>query len=99
MAPEFIAQKKQTEVQPQAKLYKKGLHHGSMKIGIPKEVTLQENRVPLTPSSVGYLTGLGCEIILQAGCGENANFKTTSIARMAAKSCIVLKRFTKPIPY
>ena len=75
MAPEFIAQKKQTEVQPQAKLYKKGLHHGSMKIGIPKEVTLQENRVPLTPSSVGYLTGLGCEIILQAGCGENANFQ------------------------
>ena len=75
MAPEFVAQKKQAEVQPQAKLYKKGLHHGSMKIGIPKEVTLQENRVPLTPSSVGYLTGLGCEIILQAGCGENANFQ------------------------
>lgn len=75
MSHELIASAKMTEVQPKAKLYKKGLHDGSMRIGIPKEVTLQENRVPLTPSSVGYLTGLGCELILQSGCGENANFQ------------------------
>jgi alanine dehydrogenase len=61
-----------TETQVQ---FKKKLHPSqTLRIGIPKEITFQENRVPLTPAAVGYLVGLGHEIIIQSKCGENANF-------------------------
>lgn len=63
-----------TEAQTQVQMLKKQKHSHSLRIGIPKEITFQENRVPLTPAAVGYLVGLGHEIIIQSNCGENANF-------------------------
>jgi alanine dehydrogenase len=61
-----------TETQVQLKQLTKNNNHTS--IGIPKEITFQENRVPLTPSAVQYLVSQGIEIKIQSGCGENANF-------------------------
>ena len=47
---------------------------GRVYIGIPKETTLQENRVALVPSSVATLTSRGHRILLQSGAGEKANY-------------------------
>ncbi|MEP1092121.1 MAG: Re/Si-specific NAD(P)(+) transhydrogenase subunit alpha [Rhizobiaceae bacterium] len=43
-------------------------------IGTPKESTKGENRVAMTPQSVGELQKLGFECIIQAGAGKAARF-------------------------
>ncbi len=40
-----------------------------MRIGVPKEIKVEEHRVGLTPESVGRLAGLGHEVVVQAGAG------------------------------
>lgn len=43
-------------------------------IGIPKEITYQENRVPLVPEAVKFLTDNGHRIMVEAGAGTSAHF-------------------------
>ena len=43
-------------------------------IGIPKEVTMQENRVALVPSSVATLIGHGHRVVVEAGAGDKSNY-------------------------
>src|SRR5690606_20015814 len=51
-----------------------GIKKDSLFIGIPKEISFQENRVPLTPLSVALLIENGHEVILESGAGDVANF-------------------------
>ncbi|HAD14142.1 MAG TPA: alanine dehydrogenase [Saprospirales bacterium] len=51
-----------------------GQRHHHLSIGIPKETTLQENRVALVPNSVATLTAHGHEVIVEAGAGEKSRF-------------------------
>ncbi len=51
--------------------------HKQLKIGIPSEEHEMESRVPLTPEAVEILTGLGHEVILEAGAGRAANYLDT----------------------
>ena len=44
------------------------------KIGVPKEIYLNECRVAATPNTVKKLQKLGFEILIQSGAGEAANF-------------------------
>jgi NAD(P) transhydrogenase subunit alpha len=43
-----------------------------MKIFIPSETRVGERRVAMVPDLVGKLTGLGLEVIVEAGAGENS---------------------------
>lgn len=43
-------------------------------IGIPREITLQENRVALVPSSVATLIAHGHRIVVETGAGEKSNY-------------------------
>ena len=45
-----------------------------LQIGIPKESSFQENRVSLTPDSVGLLVANGHNIIIEKGAGIPSNF-------------------------
>jgi alanine dehydrogenase len=60
-------------------------YNKSISIGIPKEVTFQENRVPLTPSAVKYLNGLGIQIHVERGIGLNANFSDAQYSEAGAE--------------
>jgi alanine dehydrogenase len=55
-----------------------------LRIGIPKEGRLQENRVALVPSSVGTLTGAGHEVVIERGAGVKANFSDRDYAEAGA---------------
>jgi alanine dehydrogenase len=44
-------------------------------IGIPKESSFQENRVSLTPDSVGLLIANGNTVIIEKGAGLSSNFQ------------------------
>tara|TARA_Y100000590_G_scaffold468108_1_gene649523 strand:+ start:312 stop:1433 length:1122 start_codon:yes stop_codon:yes gene_type:complete len=45
-----------------------------MRIGIPKEIKPQENRVGLTPDSVKKLTSNGHQVLVEKNCGFEAGF-------------------------
>lgn len=45
-----------------------------MKIGVPKESVLHEQRVALVPATVGQLVKLGAELLVEAGAGAGARF-------------------------
>ena len=54
-------------------------------IGIPKEVSFQENRVPLTPLSVALLVNNGHEVMMESNAGQAANFLDKDYAEQGAQ--------------
>lgn len=73
-----------TQAETLAQVIKVNPRNHSMNIGIPKEVTFQENRVPLTPSAVQYFTSNGHKITIEAGAGRNANFSDNQYSESGA---------------
>ncbi|MBV6439557.1 MAG: alanine dehydrogenase [Haliscomenobacteraceae bacterium CHB4] len=59
--------------------------HQRLFIGIPKEMTLQENRVALVPHSVATLTAHGHRIVVETGAGEKAGFSDLDYSEARAK--------------
>ena len=72
--PSFGDLAREASLQPQEKLVRVSDAMNSLSIGIPKEITYQENRVPLSPMAVQLLVDQGHSIQLESGCGEKANF-------------------------
>ena len=72
--PSFGDLAREASLQPQEKLVRLSDTMKSISIGIPKEITYQENRVPLSPMAVQLLVDQGHSIQLESGCGEKANF-------------------------
>lgn len=58
--------------------------HQRLSIGIPKETTLQENRVALVPNSVATLTAHGHEVLVECGAGEKARFSDIDYSEAGA---------------
>ena len=56
-----------------------------MKIGVPKEIKPQENRIGLTPDSVKTLTSSGHEVLVQSDGGFEAGFDDNQYKSSGAK--------------
>ena len=56
-----------------------------MKIGVPKEIKPQENRIGLTPDSVKTLTSSGHEVLVQSDGGFEAGFDNSQYKSAGAK--------------
>ena len=56
-----------------------------MIIGVPAEVKNNENRIGLTPDSVKHLSGIGNEILVQAGAGTNIGYTNDLYINAGAK--------------
>ena len=54
-------------------------------IGVPKETTLQENRVALAPHAVSTLTAHGHRVVVETGAGEKAHFSDYEYAEAGAQ--------------
>lgn len=54
-------------------------------IGIPKECTLQENRVALVPEAVARLVNNGHRVIIEAGAGKGAHYEDRDYSEVGAK--------------
>ncbi|MBK6932757.1 MAG: alanine dehydrogenase [Saprospirales bacterium] len=59
--------------------------HQPLFIGIPKETTLQENRVALVPHSVATLVANGYRILVEAGAGQKAKFNDHDYSEAGAE--------------
>ena len=56
-----------------------------MKIGVPREIKPQENRIGLTPESVKTLTSQGHEVLVESDGGFEAGFDNDQYKRAGAK--------------
>jgi len=59
---------------PQEEMLEVKKNFQSLYIGIPKEISYQENRVSLSPDAVALLVSNGHKIVIEKGAGVNANF-------------------------
>ncbi len=56
-----------------------------MKIGVPKEIKAEENRVALTPAGVSALVGHGHTVLVEKGAGVGSGLLDEEYAAMGAK--------------
>jgi alanine dehydrogenase len=64
----------ESQFRPQPEMLQVQQKPGKLFIGIPKEATLQENRVALVPSSVETLVGHGHRVVVEKDAGEKSNY-------------------------
>ncbi len=82
-------------LQPQEAMLKTGRKKGRLTIGIPKETSFQENRIALTPLSVGLLVENGHEVILESGAGSKSNFQDHHYSEQGAQIVYDVKEVFK----
>jgi alanine dehydrogenase len=58
---------------------------GGLVIGIPRETTLQENRVALIPSAVAALTARGHRILIESGAGLKSHYSDHEYSEAGAE--------------
>ena len=56
-----------------------------MRIGVPKEIKPQENRIGLTPESVKILVSEGHEVLIENNGGFEAGFENDQYIKAGAK--------------
>ncbi len=69
---------------PQEQMMGVGRRKKSLFIGIPKEVSFQEHRVPLDPSSIAVLVGRGHEVVIERCAGQPAQFQDNDFSEAGA---------------
>lgn len=70
---------------PQEEMLELSRKGASLSIGIPKETSFQETRVPLVPSAVGLLTAHGHQVMIETDAGKPANFQDKDYAEAGAQ--------------
>ncbi len=70
---------------PQEMLQEVSEGHKELFIGIPREVSFQENRIALVPDAVALLVNRGHKVILESNAGKNANFTDTDYSEAGAQ--------------
>lgn len=56
-----------------------------LQIGIPKETAFQENRIALTPDSVGVLVNNGHDVVIERNAGEGSHYSDRDYSEAGAK--------------
>ncbi|HTB07477.1 MAG TPA: alanine dehydrogenase [Bacteroidia bacterium] len=73
------------EAIPQEEMLEVGKKKGSLLIGIPKEISSQENRISLVPDDVALLVNNGHQIMIETGAGKNAHFEDSDYSEAGAQ--------------
>ena len=74
-------------IQPKEALLEVNKHAKGLFIGVPKETTLQEHRIALTPSSIHLLVCNGNKVYIEAGAGKHAHFSDRDYSEAGAQIC------------
>ncbi len=75
----------QTALYPQEALALKSQGRQSLFIGLPKEVSLQENRIALTPEAVGILVQNGHRVLVENEAGSGAHYSNHDYSEAGAE--------------
>ena len=68
------------EAMVEVKKQKKQLH-----LGIPRETSFQENRIPLIPDSIALLINNGHDIVVETGAGKSSNIQDSDFSEAGAR--------------
>jgi alanine dehydrogenase len=82
---QLLASLSQTALLPQEETLEIGRKKGNLFIGIPKEISFQENRVALVPDAVSLLVNNGHHVIIESGAGKMANFQDHDYSEAGAQ--------------
>ncbi len=74
-----------TSLYPKEKLAPISDKPNALFIGLPKEISLQENRISLTPDAVGVIVANGHKVWLETGAGVKANFSDQEYSEAGAE--------------
>jgi alanine dehydrogenase len=86
MASETIKElTKNTAIAPKESPFAIRKDEKSISIGLPKELSLQENRIALTPEAVSLLTKNGLQVCIESGAGDKSNFSDKAYSEAGAK--------------
>ncbi len=75
----------QASLSPQEQLLKVKTDHRSFLIGLPREISLQENRICLTPDAIALLVSHGHEIWVETKAGIGSKFTDKQYSEAGAK--------------
>jgi len=75
----------ETKLYPQEQLLQVKQKHKKLFIGIPREISLQERRIPLTPGAIRILADIGHEIWVESGAGKPSNYSDKDYSDAGAK--------------
>ncbi|MDF1675629.1 MAG: alanine dehydrogenase [Vicingaceae bacterium] len=70
---------------PQEEMLEVARKKSSLQIGIPKETSIQEKRIPLVPDAVALLINNGHEVIIETGAGEGCSFSDKDYSEAGAQ--------------
>jgi alanine dehydrogenase len=70
---------------PQEEMLEVRRKKGRLYIGIPRELSFQENRVALVPDAVALLVNEGHEVVVETNAGKNANFQDHDYSEAGAR--------------
>ncbi len=73
------------ELMPKPEMLEIKKQKGELFIGIPKETSLEEKRVCLTPDAVGALTTHGHRVVVESEAGKLSNFEDVAYSNAGAK--------------
>jgi len=75
----------QESIYPQESLLKVASGNTSLSIGIPKEISAQENRVSLNPEAVELLVSNGHQVVVESTAGQKAKFTDREYSEAGAR--------------
>lgn len=70
---------------PQEEMLEIGRKNGSLHIGLPREISFQENRIALVPDDVALLVNNGHKIMVETDAGKNAHFEDIDYGEAGAQ--------------
>ncbi len=82
---DILASLTQTALVPQEEMLEIGRKKSKLYIGIPKEISFQENRVALVPDAVALLVNNGHHIVVETNAGKMANFQDHDYSEAGAE--------------
>jgi alanine dehydrogenase len=82
---ELIKSLSQTALMPQEEMLEVAVKKNHLNIGIPREISFQENRVALVPDSISLLVNNGHQVMVETNAGKMSNFQDNDFSEAGAQ--------------
>jgi len=83
--PDYIRMSPADRLLPQEEMLEVPHQHSNLTIGVPKEISAQENRISLVPDGVALLCRNSHQVIIESGAGLTAHFTDHEYSEAGAR--------------
>ena len=74
-----------SHLQPKEQLVQLKRQRKNLTIGVPREISFEENRIALAPEAINLIVENGHQVIIESKAGDNARFTDTEFAEAGAE--------------